>query len=107
MTRTRGRQSGMVAIETRYLGPTDTRGSRIVASIDGHLDAQGRPSRVTIPYPHELDSADAHMAAALELADRMTWAGTVELYGAATRTGYTFALLRPGGIAALERMDDR
>lgn len=103
--RTRGRMSGMVAIETHYLGPTNYRGSRIVATIDGHLTADDKPARVTIPYPHELNPDEAHLSAALALADRCTWAGTVELLGGATKSGYTFVLVRPGGLAALERME--
>ena len=46
----------MYAITTKYLGPTDTRGARIQARY-GDI-------RQAIPYPYELDSADAHRAAA-------------------------------------------
>ena len=58
----------MKAIITKYLGATNTKGSRIKAS-DG-----GRNS-VTIPYPHELDSEDAHRKAAEALRDKMGWKG--------------------------------
>ena len=43
-------------IITRFLGPTNHRGSRIKAT-------SWRAS-VTIPYPHELDTGRAHRAAA-------------------------------------------
>ena len=46
-------------IRTRYIGPTNTRGSRIRAT-------NGARS-VTIPYPHELSAEDAHIEAADKL----------------------------------------
>lgn len=48
-------------IRTKYLGPTDTRGARIKAWC-------GETS-VTIPYPYELNTEDAHTEAASKLAD--------------------------------------
>lgn len=47
----------MKAIETRYHGPTDTRGSRISA-----FDSDG--NRVSIPYPYELSGEAVHRKAA-------------------------------------------
>lgn len=49
-------------IRTRYTGPTDTRGARIVAR------AAGR--QCSIPYPYHLNTADAHRAAAAALCQR-------------------------------------
>lgn len=51
------------AIETKYLRPTNTKGGRIKAECWG--------GSVTISYPHELDTADAHKAAAQALIDKM------------------------------------
>ena len=48
-------------IRTRYIGPTDTKGARIRAT-DG-------VRQVTIPYPYELDTEDAHAEAAAKLVD--------------------------------------
>lgn len=62
----------MIAIRTRYYGPTNTKGSRIVA------DA-GRGRRVTIGYPHELSGAACYALAAEALCKKMGWAG--ELVG--------------------------
>jgi len=60
------KESTMQAIETRYIGPTDYKGSRIVASsADGH--------RHVLPYPHELNCDAAHRKAATELAEVMGW----------------------------------
>ncbi len=50
-------------IRTRYLGPTDTKGARIKAW-------EGSRS-VTIPYPYELSTEDAHAEAAAKLHDKM------------------------------------
>lgn len=71
----------MIAIETKYLGPTNTRGSRIKAYTDnGHS--------LTIGYPHELDTRDAHAKAAVELARSLGWDG--DLIAGGTTTGYVF-----------------
>jgi len=90
-----------VAIVTKYLGPTDYRGSRIAAFVperiaacdnDGEAD-WNRPSywRLTIPYPHELGpGAKAHQAAAMALARRLGWFGT--WYAGALVTGYCFVM---------------
>jgi hypothetical protein len=49
----------MQAIHTKYIGPTNTRGSRIKATCDA--------GSVTIPYPHELSDQACHRAAAVAL----------------------------------------
>lgn len=74
----------MVAIETRYYGPTDTRGSRIVATTEsGH--------RVSVPYPHEYDGERAHRVAAVALCQRKLRGGDCgRLIGAGTKKGYVF-----------------
>lgn len=56
----------MKAIVTRYYGPTNTRGARIVASAHGVRS-------VSIGYPHELDSEDAHKLAAKTMCDKYAW----------------------------------
>lgn len=53
-------------IVTKKLGATNTRGARITAKGGGH--------RVTIPYPYELNTFDAHLAAAQLVAEKMCWA---------------------------------
>jgi hypothetical protein len=55
----------MQAIQTRYLGPTNTRGSRIKAWC-----AAGS---ITIPYPHELNGQAVHREAANALALKLGW----------------------------------
>lgn len=48
------------AIETRYLGPTNTRGGRIKAS--------AYAGSITVPYDHELNADQNHYRAAMALA---------------------------------------
>jgi hypothetical protein len=55
----------MQAIQTKYMGPTNTKGSRIKATC-----AAGS---VTIDYPHELTGMDCHAAAAKALVYKMGW----------------------------------
>ena len=72
----------MIAIETKYLGPTNNRGSRIKAYTESGLN-------LTIDYPHSAnDGAEAHSLAALALAKREGWTG--DLIGGGTSTGYVF-----------------
>lgn len=77
----------MKAIETKYLGATDRRGSRIVAS-----DSDG--NRVTIPYPHEASGEACHRLAAEALRAKMGWAG--KMISGATKTGYAFVFVANG-----------
>jgi hypothetical protein len=56
----------MKAIQTRYYGPTNYQGSRIIAR------AEGVPS-LSLPYPYELSVDDAHAKAATLLATKQRW----------------------------------
>jgi hypothetical protein len=63
-------------IRTRYAGPTDTRGSRIIVSWDG--------KRRTVPFDYSATNAhEAAVAVALGLdpADTVTWPRGVERNG--------------------------
>lgn len=72
---------GMKSIETRYLGPTDTRGGRILATDhDGH--------RITVPYDHALNPDAMHRAAAYALCRKLGWHGTY--YQGSNQRGYAF-----------------
>jgi len=75
----------MKAILTRYAGPTDTRGSRILATWDG-----GRLSR---PYFHALDSEENHRCAALDAFARMGLdMSEMDMHTGWTRDGYAHVL---------------
>ena len=59
------------AIQTKYLGCTNTRGSRIKAWCSA--------GSLTIPYPHEFDGGECHRFAAVQLQAKLGW--DVEHYG--------------------------
>ena len=61
-------RSNMTAITTKYHGPTDRMGSRIIA------DA-GVERRITVPYNYALEPGDNHVAAAQALCDKFEWKG--------------------------------
>src|SRR5208282_2036790 len=79
--RTLNAENHMKAIKTKYKGPTNTRGSRIIAS-----DEDG--NRVTISYPYQLSGEAVHLAAAKALCDKMGWTG--DLIGGSLKNGYVF-----------------
>jgi len=74
----------MKAIETKYLPCTNTKGSRIKAYAEGG-------NSITIGYPHE--SSHAHADAALALARKMGWKGTLVSGGKADGRGEVFCFL--------------
>jgi hypothetical protein len=79
----------MKAILTRYIGATDTRGSRISASAEGG-------NRVVIPYPDEEHQGEAaHRVAAVALVRKMGW-GPVALAagGMPNGGGYVFCMVK-------------
>ena len=57
----------MQAIQTKYFGPSNVRGSRIKATC-----AAGS---ITIPYPHELSGQAVHRKAAEALVVKLGWDG--------------------------------
>ena len=71
----------MKAISTKYIGCSNTKGSRIKA-----YDCDN--NSVTIGYPHELSGEACHLKAALALCDKMGW--DKDLLGGGTKEGYVF-----------------
>jgi hypothetical protein len=55
----------MNAIQTRYFGPTNTRGARIKATCE--------TGSITISYPHELSGMACHALAANALVNKLGW----------------------------------
>ena len=74
----------MKAILTKYLGPTNVRGSRVKASAEG--------VSVTIPYASELNAERAHDEAALALVRKMGWPGTLVRGGRPDMRGYVYVI---------------
>lgn len=74
----------MKAIQTRYVGPGNVRGSRVIAS-----DEDG--NRATVSYDSSLSSEAAHFVAAKALCDKMGWTGMLVAGG--IKNGYVFVWL--------------
>jgi hypothetical protein len=70
------------AIETKYLGATNTKGGRIKAT--------AWYGSVTVPYDHALNSDGNHKAAALALRHKMGWQGKFAQGGNVKGDGYHF-----------------
>ena len=70
------------AIETKYFGPTNTKGGRIKATAWG--------GSATVGYDHALNTEGAHKAAADALISKMGWTGTFAQGGNAKGNGYVF-----------------
>lgn len=64
----------MIAIQTRYLCPTNFRGARIVAEAHKATSAH-KALRATMPYHHELSGPAAHFEAVKLLCWKMGWGG--------------------------------
>lgn len=77
----------MIAIETKYLGPTEQRGSRIKAVARGGWERNPK-FELTIGYPYEFTGEAAHAQAAIALAKRLGWTG--KLIPGAITNGYVF-----------------
>lgn len=77
----------MKAIETRYVGPTETKPARIIAE-----DMDGFAVRISADDPN-LTGMDirVHERAARALADKMGWNG--DLAGGGTKRGYAFVFI--------------
>lgn len=80
----------MLAIHTKYIGPTNTRGSRIKAYT---VRYSGKPIEVTIPYAYEAGTVQAHFEAVKELVKKhkLDWNLSGMRYGdSADGRGYSF-----------------
>jgi hypothetical protein len=78
----------MKAIQTKYLGPTNTRGGRIKA-----FDNNG--NQRTVPWNHVLNAEENHQEAAKALASRMLW-NPKALYTGQLKDTYVHLLLPQG-----------
>lgn len=74
------------AITTKYLGPTNYRGSRI--------KARCQAGSIIVSWDHALDVFDNHIRAAKALADKLDW--TADWVGGSLPddTGYAFVQLK-------------
>jgi hypothetical protein len=72
----------MQAIITKYIGPSNTRGSRIKASCSA--------GSITIGYPHEQSIQGAHAAAAMALVRKLGWQSYGDWQCGGVETGFVF-----------------
>lgn len=71
------------AIVTKYRGPTNSRGSRIIASADA--------GRIVVPLDYSKSTAENHAAAAAALCAKFGWQGELVQGGMPDGKGYVFA----------------
>ena len=78
----------MIAIQTKYISPTNTKGSRIKAWVDSDM---GHHFSVTIPYPHHLGHEFVHYEAvkALIAKYKLDWNISKMTFGG-VKNGYVF-----------------
>lgn len=74
------------SIETKFRGPTDTRGAQVLA--------QAISGRAWSKWDHNLSEEENHLSAAKALAYKLGW-GDVHLIGGSNRagTGYNFVIV--------------
>ena len=73
------------AIVTKYLGPTNHRGSRIKAKCEA--------GTITIPWDSAFDVAENHAHAAKQLASKLDWRGPWTLGALPSNDGYVLVML--------------
>ena len=77
------------SIESHYLGPTDTLGSRIVARASSNQWETSRQLRKVVPYDYALNATDNHVAAMKALAIQLGWLDKTGMgIVGSTRKGY-------------------
>lgn len=75
----------MPTIFTKYVGPSNTKGSRIIAT------ASGNNFRAIVSYNSALSSEDAHIEGVKALCSKLNWHG--ELIGGHTKDGMVFVFV--------------
>jgi len=87
-------------ISTRYIGPTNTKASRIKA-IARKADGFGKEMSLTVPYGYG-DTEAEHTAAAQALADKLGWHGLWIGGGTPSEDGFQYVNLFVGPDTDLE-----
>jgi len=72
------------AIETKYLGPTNHRGSRVKASCEA--------GQTTVSWDYSLNVVENHARAATHLCRRLGWDERYPAHIGATKSGYVVVL---------------
>jgi hypothetical protein len=76
------------AITTKYAGPTDSSGARVIAKCEA--------KKIIVPWDHALGAPENHAAAALELMGRLGWAASNDLVMGGTADGFVFVQVPRG-----------
>ena len=78
------KDSYKVAIETKYIGPSNIKGSRVKATAQ-------TDNQITLTWDDSLNSAQNHARAAAALCEKMDWNG--HLVGGGTKAGEVFVFV--------------
>ncbi len=81
------------AIQTRFLGPTNSRGARVRATCEA--------GSVTVAWDHALHIGENHVAAAKALAAKLEWDGNWQ--GGSISDGYCFVMIEDGASFVVPR----
>lgn len=73
------------AIVTKYLGPSNVRGSRVKATAEA--------GSITLSWDHSLNADGNHLRAAQALRDKFGWKGILVAGGLPKNAGYCFVML--------------
>ena len=103
----------MIAIQTKYIGPTNYRGSRIVAWREGGKASETPPGRVTIGFGEaeelaagrRLLSEGPYRVAAEKLANGYGWLDDSVLVSGGTEDGYVFCMVRRDALISSDHCD--
>ena len=93
------------SIQTRYLGPTNYRGTRVVA--EQSADWGGKRNRIYVSWDYALGDQENHVRAGMKLARRLGWTEhNVEIYLAGTKEGYALVFTSPMSRVYPEQWQD-
>lgn len=87
------------AIETKWFGPTNVKGSRIIAKAEA--------GRIVVPWEHALNVDQNHARAADLLAEKLGWVGphySPLIGGAVAGSGYVFVFANTESVDWRTRM---
>ncbi len=84
--------NGRQAIVTKYLGPTNFRGSRVKATCEA--------GSITVPWNHGLNTGCNHAEACDALLAKLGWTG--EFMGSSVGTGFVFVYYRDSKLPGTE-----
>ena len=86
----------MQTIETKYLGATNYKGSRIKATQSANFGSDYKPKTITVHYDHALNADGNHQEAARKLKAKLGWEG--EMHGGTTSRGYVWVFVNDDSL---------